>query len=145
MRAPLQMLYRLVAAVMPLIPLATGCTSVATVRRPAQFIASKAPRVVWVTTADNGQVALLSPRVSADTLGGLAGGVHYVEMPLSNVRSMRARQPAPRRTLLLVGGLTLGVAVLAQTVGRGAGSSPTVCLDPADPLLCRTGTSGYPP
>src|SRR5256885_6291359 len=101
------------AALISLVPLATACTSVGTVRRPAQFIASKAPQIVWVTTADNNQVALLSPRVRADTLGGLADGVHYVEMPLSIVESMRARQPAVRRTLFLVGGLTLAVASLA--------------------------------
>jgi hypothetical protein len=139
------MLCRLTAALMPFCAVATACTSVATVRRPAQFIASRAPQVVWVTTTDNSQVALLSPRVKADTLGGLAGGVHYVEMPLSNVRSMRARQPSPRRTLLLVGGLTLGAAALALSAGGGAGSSPTVCLDPADPLLCRTGALPYAP
>src|SRR5437762_13618986 len=107
-------------ALMPLIPLATACTAVATVRRPAQFIASKAPQIVWVTTADNSQVALLSPRVRADTLGGLADGVHYVEMPLSTVQSMRARQPAPRRTLLLVGGASLAVAAIAASAGRTA-------------------------
>jgi len=73
------------------------------VRRPAQFIASKAPDIVWVTTTDNSQVVLLSPRVRGDTLGGLAEGVHYVEMPLSSVQSMRARQAAPRRTLLTGG------------------------------------------
>src|SRR2546425_1627757 len=95
------MLRRLiVATLMPLVPLATACTTVATVRRPAQFIASKAPRIVWVTTTDNSQVALLSPRIRADTLGGLAEGGHYVEMPLATVQSLRARQPAPQRTLL---------------------------------------------
>ena len=58
------MLYRLTAAaLMPLIPLATACTTVATVRQPAQFIASKAPTIVWVTRTDNSQVALLSPVV----------------------------------------------------------------------------------
>src|SRR6266702_3272463 len=118
----MRMLCRLTAAaLMPLIPLATACTTVATVRRPAQFIATKAPQIVWVTTTDNSQVVLLSPRVRADTLGGLADGVHYVEMPLSTVQSMRARQPAPRRTLLLMGGITLVVATMAISASRGTG------------------------
>src|SRR6266566_1965741 len=121
MRSRLQMLCRLTAALMPLIPLAAACTSVATVRRPAQFIAAKAPQVVWVTTADHRQVALLSPTVRADTLGGLAEGAHYVEMPLSTVQSMRARQPAPRRTFLLMGGGAVALAAVALSVSRKPG------------------------
>jgi hypothetical protein len=128
---------RLIAATPMLIAVATACTTVATVRRPAQFITAKAPRIVWVTTTDNSQVALLSPRVRADTLGGLAEGVHYVEMPLSSVQSMRARQPAPRRTLLLVGGITLAVAGVAIAASRGGGpSSATACVNPNDVQTC---------
>ena len=136
------MLWRLTAAaLMPLIPLATACTTVATVRRPAQFIASKAPTIVWVTTTDDSQVVLLSPRVRADTLGGLAEGVHYVEMPLSTVQSMRARQPAPRRTLLLVGGITLAVAELAVEASSGRGpSSSAACINPNNPQTCPNGS-----
>ena len=135
------MLYRLTAAtLLPLISLATACTTVATVRQPAQFIASKAPQVVWVTRTDNSQVALLSPRVRADTLGGLADGVHYVEMPLSKVQSMRARQAAPRRTLLLMGGITLVVATMAISASRGTGGpSSAPCLNPNNPDLCPNG------
>ena len=121
------------AALMPLIPLATACTTVATVRRPAQFITAKVPRVVWVTTTDNSQVALLSPRVRADTLGGLAEGVHYVEIPLSNVQSMRARQAAPRRTLLLMGGLTLALGTLVASASSGTGSHSLSALTVASP------------
>ncbi len=129
-------------ALMPLIPLATACTAVATVRRPAQFIASKAPQIVWVTTADNSQVALLSPRVRADTLGGLAEGVHYVEIPLSNVQSMRARQAAPRRTLLLMGGLTLALGTLVASASSGTGApSSAPCIRPDNPQICPNGTS----
>ncbi len=137
------MLYRLTAAtLLPLIPLATACTTVATVRQPAQFIASKAPQVVWVTRTDNSQVALLSPRIRADTLGGLADGVHYVEMPLSTVQSMRARQPAPRRTLLLMGGITLVVATMAISASRGTGGpSSAPCINANNPDLCPNGGS----
>ncbi len=128
------------AALMPLIPLATACTTVAPVRRPAQFIVAKAPHVVWVTTTNNNQVSLLSPRVRADTLGGLAEGAHYVEMPLSTVQSMRARQPAPRRTLLLMGGVTLAVAALAVSVSRGTGGPSTApCTNPNNPDFCPNG------
>src|SRR5712691_3398175 len=125
------MLYRLTAAaLMRLSPLAAACTSVAPVRGPVEFIASKAPHVVWVTTAEYDELALVSPRVRADTLGGLAEGAHYIEMPLSTVQSMRARQPAPRRTLLLMGGVTVAVATLAVSVARGRGApSSAPCLN----------------
>ena len=127
-------------ALMPLIPLATACTAVATVRRPAQFIASKAPQIVWVTTADNRQVALVSPHLRADTLGGLAEGAHYVEMPLSTVQSVRARQPAPRRTLLLMAGVTLAVAALAVSASRStSGPSTSPCLNRNNPDFCPNG------
>jgi hypothetical protein len=132
---------RLLTALAPLIPLAAACTTVATVRGPAQFIAAKAPPVVWVTTADHGEVALLSPRVRADTLGGLAEGAHYVEMPLSSVQAMRARQHAPRRTLFLLGGAALAVATIAYTVSHAAGApSSAPCSDPDIPALCPNGT-----
>ena len=130
------------AALMPLIPIATACTTVATVRQPAQFIASKVPQIVWVTKTDNNEVALLSPRVRADTLGGLAGGVHYVEIPLSNVQSMRARQAAPRRTLLLMGGLTLALGTLVASASSGTGApSSAPCIRPDNPQICPNGTS----
>ncbi len=90
------MLCRLTAAaLMPLIPLATACTTVATVRRPAQFIASKAPDIVWVTTTDNSQVVLLSPRVRGDTLGGLAGG--YITLKCRCRACNRCGRVSPRR------------------------------------------------
>ncbi len=115
------MLRRVTAAtVLPLVALATACATVATVRRPAQFIASKAPQVVLVTAAGNSKTTLLSPRVNADTIAGLADGVHYVEIPLSSVQSMRARQFAPRRTALLIGGLTTAIGVLALSLHGGS-------------------------
>ncbi len=135
------MLRRLTAAtLMPLVPLAAACTAVATVRRPAQFVAAKAPQIVWVTTTDQRDVRLLSPHVRADTLGGLAEGAHYVEMPLSTVQSMRARQPAPRRTLVLMGGVTLAVATLAVSLSRStSGPSTAPCLNPNNPDFCPNG------
>ncbi len=84
--------------------------------------------------------AIGTPRVRADTLGGLAEGVHYVEMPLSAVQSMRARQPAPRRTLVLMAGVTLVAATLAVSASRGTGGpSSAPCLNPNNPDLCPNG------
>jgi len=129
-----------VAVLMPLIPLATACTAVAAVHQPAQFIAAKAPAIVWVTAADNSEVVLLAPSVKADTLAGLVDGAHYVEMPLSSVHSMRARQPALRRTLLLLGGATLGMTAVVVAASH-AGGAPyfPACVSPDDAQKCAVG------
>jgi hypothetical protein len=127
------------AALIPLMSLAAACTTLATVHHPAQFVAAKAPAVVWVTAADNREIALLAPTVKADTLAGLAEGVHHVEMPLSSVLSMRARQPALRRTLLLLGGATLGLTGLViASRGSGAPYFPA-CVSPDDAQKCAVG------
>ena len=121
------------ATLLPLVPLATACTTVATVRSPAQImaIAGKSLGIVWVTKTDNSVVQLASPQVNGDTLVGvLAQGDSLgdsVKMSLSSVQSMRAREAAPRRTLLLVGGLTL--AAVGATVWYLRASAPvdTTC------------------
>jgi len=93
---------------------------------PAHFVATKSPGMVWVTKTDNTVVALQSPQIIADTLGGFVKG-DFIEMPLSSVLSMRARQAAPRRTALLLSGLTLGGAVaLAIALHSPQGAPPGV-------------------
>src|SRR6266568_318152 len=94
------------AALVSLVSLATACSTMVAVPSPAHFVATKSPRMVWVTKTDNTVVALQSPQIIADTLGGFVRG-DFIEMPLSSVQVMRARQAAPKHTLLLVGGVTL--------------------------------------
>ena len=128
---------RLVAAtLLPLVPAATACSTLAAVPSPAQFVATKSPRMVWVTKTDNTVVALQSPQIIADTLGGFVKG-DFIEMPLSSVQVLRARQAAPRRTLLLVGGVTVA-SVLALGIAFHSASAPPsgpACND-ADPEAC---------
>ena len=97
---------------------------------PAEFVIAKAPSTVWVTKTDNSALRLQSPRVITDTLSGFVGG-EYVEMPLSSVQALRARQAAPGRTVLLVGGLTVAGAI-GILVNRGVGS---VATPPCDPTI----------
>ena len=120
------------ATLLPLVPLATACTAVATVRSPAQImaIAGKSQGIVWVTKADNSVVQLAWPRVDGDTLVGiLSQGDSLgdtVKMSLSSVQSMRARQPAPKRTALLVGGAALAAAgAVAAFLSSSANSTQT--------------------
>ncbi len=118
---------RLIAATLAsLVPLATACSTMVAVPSPAQFVATKSPRMVWVTKTDNTVLALQSPQIIADPLGGFVKG-DFIEMPLSSVLSMRARQAAPRRTALLLSGLTLGGAVaLAIALHSPQGAPPGV-------------------
>ena len=129
---------RLTAPILlPLVPLVTACSTVVPVHSPAEYIRLKTPRIVWVTKTDNTVLRLQSPEVIADTLAGFVGG-EYVDMPLSSVQSMHARQAAPGRTVLLVRGLTvagaIGIYLALGTTAPGecmeqpaAGVQETVC------------------
>ena len=118
---------RIAVTALSLIPLAAACTTVATL--PPQAIEAKTPSMVWVTKGDNSTVLVQSPELRTDTLAGFVGG-DYVEMPLSDVHSMRARISAPGKTRLLVGGVTLAVAaaVIVATKGGGSGAGIPECI-----------------
>ena len=124
------------AALASLVLLATACSTMVVVPSPAQFVATKSPRMVWVTKTDNTVLALQSPQIIADTLGGFVRG-DFIEMPLSSVQVLRARQAAPKHTLLLVGAVTLAGAVAAAMALHNASAPPSgaMCND-ADPEAC---------
>src|SRR6266700_1828528 len=73
MRSPLQMLCRLTAASMPLVPLAAACTSVATARQPA-------PRRTFLLMG-GGAVALAAVALSVSRK---PGGQYYPPCLLPN-------------------------------------------------------------
>ena len=131
------MLLRLTAALLPLVVLATACTTVVSVRdQPGAFIEAHDPGVVWVTKADNSIVQVASPRIIGDTIVGFVGA-DYVELPLSSVQSLRARQPARKRTALLIGGAALVAAgaAVAWLSSSAHSTQTTVCTDP-EPERC---------
>src|SRR6266566_7798227 len=66
------------------------CTATHVVANPQQFIDTKRPGQVWVTTPDNSVVALSHPEVQGDTLVGFANGT-YRAMPMADVKLIRAR------------------------------------------------------
>src|SRR5947207_671207 len=125
------------AALLPLVPFVTACRTVVAVPSPAQYISTKSPGLVWVTKTDNTVLRLGSPHLVGDTLTGFVPAGDYVEIPLSSVQLIRARQAAPRRTLLLVGGVTVA-SVLALGIAFHSASAPPsgpACND-ADPEAC---------
>ncbi len=120
------MLRRLTAALLPLIALSTACTTVVPVRdAPGAYVTARAPGMVWITKADSSVVQLAAPKILGVTLTGFVGA-DYIELPLSSVQSMRARQPAPKRTALLVGGAALAAAgAVAAFLSSSANSTQT--------------------
>ena len=123
-----------------------ACHTVAEVGYPQEFVESKGPTHVWVTRGDKSTMELWNPQVHGDTLAGFVGGRgDYYEIPLSDVKIMRATFAAPARTALVVGAGVLFTAGMFQLVTgsnftRGNNvcyKSPTgeviPCPDPAAP------------
>ena len=123
------MLRRLTAAtLLPLMPFATACTTVAMVQSPTEFISTKTPPIVWVTKTDNTVVPITQPRVRGDSLAGLADGQDPITLPLSSVQSMRARQPAHGKTrLLVIGSIVVAAGMATTLVGIGRAQGDTLC------------------
>jgi hypothetical protein len=96
-----------------------GCTTLRPVARPQEFIPSRRPDRIWVTRADNSKIVLDGPRLLGDTLVGWFRG-DYQEILLLETRMITVRQPAGRRTALLVGTLAVvGVALIAVLASSG--------------------------
>lgn len=122
---------RAVCAVL-VVPL-TACSTLKPVATPQQFIPTAQPARIWVTRADNSTLLLEAPRLLGDTLVGFVGG-RYQEMLLPQVRWMGVRQPAPRRTTVLVAGLVLvGAGLIAMLASSGPGGGPMGGEDPSNP------------
>ena len=124
------MLRRIVATVLiPIVPLAAACTAVAPIRSPGQFVSTHQPPRLWITRSDNSVVLLESPKAVGDTLAGFVEG-QYVEVPLANVRQVRARRAVPSRTALLVGAGVVAAAGMALVItGSGGGGGSGLCTD----------------
>ena len=104
-----------------------ACSHVSAVPQPAQYMAAETPLEVWVIRRHNDSLyRIAQPRMEGDTLIGFSlprpGDplVKYQEIPLNDVRQMRAKQSSPLRTGMLIAGIA-GVAYIAysQLVGGG--------------------------
>ena len=118
---------RLVGAGM-LVALSLGaCHTVGEVGYPAEFVETNGPTHVWVTTADQSVLNLYNPQVHGDTLVGFIAGVGtYTEMPISDVKIMRANFPAPGRTAVVVAAGAIGAAVMVAAL-MGSNGNARVC------------------
>lgn len=105
-----------------------GCMTVQKVQ-PAAYIPLHRPAVVWVTTNDHAFVPVSEPHIVGDSLEGTWVGLQEpVAISLSEIQSVQARMPSPKRTIMLVG--TLGVissAVVYTLLTAGNGGVPNAC------------------
>lgn len=114
----------------------SACKTVGVVGYPAEFIMTHGPSHVWVTEPNNSIVELWNPTVHGDTVAGFSKGA-YTEVPLSDVKLMRANFAAPMRTALLAGGVAVGTAaIIATLMGNAPGST---CITPGTDFVTPCG------
>jgi len=105
-----------------------ACTTVRSVRA-AEYLADKAPELVWVTDTNNTVVQVAEPQIKRDTLRGtVQGSRERVAIPLGEIRSVQAKVSDHRKTALLLAGV--GVAVVSSMYfGFIAGASGGSTVD----------------
>jgi len=111
---------------------AAACHSMATIGYPQEYIDVAQPERVWVTRFDDSVEVITHPVIHGDTLSGftLSG---FAEMPISDVKFVRANVAAPVRTVLLVGAATLGAGALVVTLtGSKSDQTSNVCTNSQD-------------
>ena len=104
-----------------------GCTTFGPVNA-REYVTSKRPPEIWVWKADSSVVQMRGPHfLSADTLVGLVEGA-YTEVPISDVKQVKASRPAPLRTLGLVAGGVAAITTTAVLLKKGNATSE-ICVD----------------
>ena len=104
--------------------LVTACSSMQPVAQPREFLQSRQPSVVWLSQeSQQTMVSVDAPRLIGDSIVGFVEG-EYVEIPITSVRGMQARQYSRGRTAAFIVGL-VGVAVaMLVVVSGGIGANP---------------------
>ena len=98
-------------------PAVVACTTFGPVS-PTSFIMARKPPDVWVIRADSSVIHLYRPKFLGDTLTGFVDGKYHTVQP-RELQGVKARRPAPGRTvLLMVGGVS--VVTLAAILVAGA-------------------------
>ncbi len=108
-----------------------ACSSVRNVQ-PAQFIPQQKPQVVWVTGTDNSYVPVAAPEIVGDTLKGTWQGLaEPIVIPLNQIRTVQARMPDHKRTVILFTtlGLISGAVTYTYLTAGNSGRPALYCLD----------------
>ena len=99
----------------------TACTAIRPVTR--ELVTADTPPVIWIerSAPQPRALVLTDPRVlGRDTLTGFVDG-QYTELPFTQIGQMRARRPAPGRTIAFaaaIGVAAIGLGLLIKS-GRG--------------------------
>ena len=112
-----------------------GCTHMAQVHKPAQYVLSETPPEVWVMLRHNDSMyRITQPRLQGDTLIGFLLPrpedpiARYQEIPLTNLRQMKAKQSSKVRTAVLIAGIGgLAYFTYYEVVGGGGNGAPGFC------------------
>ena len=99
----------------------TACTAVRPVSR--DIVTADSPPVIWIERNPPSQSAIVvtDPRViGRDTLAGFVNG-QYMELPFNQIGQIRARRPAPVRTLAFSAAIGLAVVGLGLLIKSGNG------------------------
>jgi hypothetical protein len=100
----------------------TGCSAMAPVAQPKNFVEARRPEVVWLTTTDEPVMKQLDgPKLQGDTIVGFIEG-EYTEIPLVNVKAMQAKQYSRKKTTLFALIASAIVVGLIFTIEGGVGA-----------------------
>jgi hypothetical protein len=104
-----------------------ACTTFGPVS-PKQFIVASRPQQVWLWKTDSSVVLVRGPHFlpGSDTLVGVVDGV-YQEIPLSDIRQVKASRAAPLRTAALVIGAGALVITSAALLKKSSNSDTLAC------------------
>src|SRR5258705_10826010 len=92
------------------------------------------PDRAWVTDGDRSAVLIYDPQVVGDTLAGYVDG-KYRKLPSTELKQVTVRGPATARTVLLVVGVTVGIAGTLAAIS-GSGQSRIVTATSGAPGDC---------
>lgn len=104
-----------------------ACSSIQTVKDPAAYMSTN-PDMIVVVFNDGSELPIAQPQLRGDTLYGTWQGLgEPVVAPLSQLQRIDAVQKDPKKTALMVGGLTAGAAVMAYGFSRVWVNSGVIC------------------
>jgi len=117
-----------------------ACKTTETIGYPAEYVSVHSPQFVWVTRPDDSTLQLFNPELHGDTLVGFDKGA-YTEVPLADVRIMRAHVLSPMKTALFASGIAIGAAVTVVEL-TGGGGPANVCITPGTDYVTVCGSTG---
>jgi hypothetical protein len=119
------MLVRRATALVLLIT-STACTTVRRVESPREFLNTRTPAKIWVSTGDSELTEVQSPRILADTIFGFSAAAQPVVFPIAAIRELRTKQISSGRTAGLIGLLVVG-SIASIAIWQGVqGDAPSV-------------------